>query len=113
MSTTIPQPKEGETKTMSNKYVYFFGGGQENTDGDRTMRELLGGKGANLAEMSNAGIPVPPGFTVSTEACAIYAKQGAYPQEMMAQVKEQLAKLARPNTRCSPFSFSPLPSFSL
>ena len=93
MSTTIPQPKEGETKTMSNKYVYFFGGGQENTDGDRTMRELLGGKGANLAEMSNAGIPVPPGFTVSTEACAIYAKQGAYPQEMMAQVKEQLAKL--------------------
>ncbi len=93
MSTTIPQPTEGDSKTMSNKYVYFFGGGQENTDGNRTMRELLGGKGANLAEMSNAGIPVPPGFTVSTEACAIYEKQGAYPAEMMDQVKQQLNKL--------------------
>ena len=54
---------------MAKKYVYFYGGGKKMTDGDRSMRELLGGKGANLAEMSNAGVPVPPGFTVSTEAC--------------------------------------------
>lgn len=78
---------------MSKKYVYFYGGGKEKTDGDRTMRELLGGKGANLAEMSNAGVPVPPGFTVSTEACGYYADNGAYPAEMMEQVKEQLAQL--------------------
>jgi len=59
------------------------------------MRELLGGKGANLAEMSNAGVPVPPGFTVSTEACGIYEKEGAYPKEMMQQVKKELAKLEK------------------
>ena len=45
---------------MAKKYVYFYGGGKQMTDGDRSMRELLGGKGANLAEMSNAGVPVPP-----------------------------------------------------
>ena len=78
---------------MSKKYVYFYGGGKENTDGDRSMRQLLGGKGANLAEMSNAGVPVPPGFTVSTEACAVYEKDGAYPKEMMEQVKEKLSQL--------------------
>ena len=55
------------------KYVYFFGGGS--AEGDRTMRDLLGGKGANLAEMTNAGLPVPPGFTVSTEACTVYYEQ--------------------------------------
>ena len=80
---------------MAKKYVYFYGGGKKMTDGDRTMRELLGGKGANLAEMSNAGIPVPPGFTVSTEACGIYEKKGAYPKEMMQQVKKELAKLEK------------------
>ena len=65
------------------------------TDGDRSMRDLLGGKGANLAEMSNAGIPVPPGFTVSTEACAVYENKGSYPKEMMPQVKKELAKLEK------------------
>lgn len=78
---------------MTKKYVYFYGGGKENTDGDRTMRDLLGGKGANLAEMSNAGVPVPPGFTVSTEACGFYEDNGAYPEEMMQQVREQLTRL--------------------
>ena len=80
---------------MAKKYVYFYGGGKNNTDGDRSMRELLGGKGANLAEMSNAGIPVPPGFTISTEACAVYEENGSYPKEMMQQVKQQLAKLEK------------------
>ena len=52
------------------KWVYLFGG--KKTDGDRKMKSILGGKGANLAEMSLMGLPVPPGFTVSTEACAYY-----------------------------------------
>ena len=80
---------------MAKKYVYFFGGGKNSTDGDRTMRELLGGKGANLAEMSNAGIPVPPGFTLSTEACSVYEQDGAYPKEMMQQVKQKLTQLEK------------------
>ena len=80
---------------MAKKYVYFYGGGKTMTEGNRDMRELLGGKGANLAEMSNAGIPVPPGFTISTEACAVYADKGSYPKEMMQQVKKELAKLEK------------------
>ncbi|MEM7784216.1 MAG: pyruvate, phosphate dikinase [Planctomycetota bacterium] len=80
---------------MAKKYVYFYGGGKTMTDGDRTMRQLLGGKGANLAEMANAGIPVPPGFTVSTEACGYYENNGSYPKEMMQQVKKELAKLEK------------------
>ncbi len=80
---------------MAKKFVYFYGGGKKMTDGDRSMRSLLGGKGANLAEMSNAGVPVPPGFTISTEACAIYEKEGKYPKEMMQQVKKELAKLEK------------------
>ena len=74
----------------AKKYVYFFGGGK--AEGDRTMRDLLGGKGANLAEMTNAGLPVPPGFTISTEACRAYFEQGsrtapAVDQEMRDHLK--------------------------
>ena len=58
----------------AGKYVYFFGNGK--ADGDRTMKDLLGGKGSGLAEMTSAGLPVPPGFTVSTEACTLYYKLG-------------------------------------
>src|ERR1700736_2463415 len=61
------------TKEMS-KYVYFFGG--KSADGNGKMKELLGGKGANLAEMCLVGIPVPPGFTITTEVCAAYYEQG-------------------------------------
>ena len=50
--------------------MYFFGNGK--ADGDRTMKDTLGGKGAGLAEMTNAGLPVPPGFTISTDACNLY-----------------------------------------
>ncbi|MDQ3170070.1 MAG: hypothetical protein M3Q55_08045, partial [Acidobacteriota bacterium] len=60
----------GKARPKAAKYVYFFGGGK--SDGDRSMRDLLGGKGANLAEMTNAGLPVPAGFTMSTAACTIY-----------------------------------------
>jgi pyruvate, orthophosphate dikinase len=79
---------------MAKKYVYFYGFGKENTEGDASMKAILGGKGANLAEMANAGLPVPPGFTVSTEACAYYSSHdNKYPDGMMNQLKAQLKKL--------------------
>lgn len=69
------------------KYVYKFS--KDVTEGDRSMRELLGGKGANLAEMCTIGLPVPPGFTVTTEACRFYSEHGhAWPDELKAQVAE-------------------------
>jgi pyruvate,orthophosphate dikinase len=81
-------------KMAQKKYVYFYGISKELTDGDQTMKAVLGGKGANLAEMANANLPVPPGLTVSTEACGYYAKTGGkYPPEMEKQLKAQLKKL--------------------
>jgi pyruvate,orthophosphate dikinase len=72
--------------------VYFFGGGS--AEGNASMRELLGGKGANLAEMANLGIPVPPGFTITTSVCrAYYANNKQYPEGVMEQVEENLRKL--------------------
>ena len=66
------------------------------TDGDSSYKALLGGKGANLAEMAKSDVPVPPGFTVTTEACAYYAKHGGkYPVGLSAQIKEQLGKLEK------------------
>src|SRR5688500_9438263 len=67
------QGRGPKAQRRARKYVYFFGAGK--ADGDRSMRELLGGKGANLAEMTNAGLPVPAGFTISTAACTIYYKE--------------------------------------
>lgn len=80
---------------MSKKYVYSFGKG--NTEGDATMKQLLGGKGANLAEMSNLGLPVPPGFTITTEACDQYGKIGkeALFKMIKDEVELQLAKLEK------------------
>jgi pyruvate, orthophosphate dikinase len=60
--------KEG--KKNKEKFVYYFGG--KKADGDAGMKNLLGGKGANLAEMVNIGVPVPPGFTITTEVCTLY-----------------------------------------
>ena len=75
-----------------SKYVYFFGEGK--ADGSAEMRALLGGKGANLAEMTNLGIPVPPGYTISTEVCKFYyANQKAYPDGLEQQIDENLGKL--------------------
>ena len=76
------------------KYVYFFGSGM--TEGTVEMRELLGGKGANLADMTSIGLPVPPGFTISTEACAYYsANNGNYPEGLREEVLSNLAKLEK------------------
>ncbi|MDX2030646.1 MAG: pyruvate, phosphate dikinase [Blastocatellia bacterium] len=75
---------------MSKKYVYTFAGGQ--AEGNTTMKDLLGGKGANLAEMTNAGLPVPPGFTITTEACnAYYASGEQFPDGMWDQALAALA----------------------
>ena len=86
-----------KTKTNAKsgaKYVYFFGGGK--ADGNRTMKELLGGKGSGLAEMTNAGLPVPPGFTISTEACTLYYREGRkVPASVDRQMIENLAKLEK------------------
>ncbi|HEY6546978.1 MAG TPA: PEP/pyruvate-binding domain-containing protein, partial [Vicinamibacteria bacterium] len=74
------------------QYVYFFGGGK--ADGHRDMKDLLGGKGSGLAEMTNAGLPVPPGFTISTEACNIYYERGrSLPPEVDTQSAAALEKL--------------------
>jgi pyruvate,orthophosphate dikinase len=74
------------------KYVYFFGEGK--ADGNAKMKALLGGKGANLAEMTSLGIPVPSGFTISTEVCSYYAEHdGAYPSELKKEVEMALAKM--------------------
>ncbi|ACY47836.1 pyruvate, phosphate dikinase [Rhodothermus marinus] len=71
----------------AKKYVYRFGGGQ--AEGNKDMRDLLGGKGANLAEMSAIGLPVPPGFTITTEACAYYHEHGdRWPEGLEEQVRE-------------------------
>ena len=76
------------------KYVYFFGAGQ--TEGNANMRELLGGKGANLAEMAGLGLPVPQGFTISTEACTRYYDDGkVIGEDIMAQVMEYIDKLEK------------------
>lgn len=78
------------------KYVYFFGG--DETEGNRTQKELLGGKGANLAEMTRLGLPVPPGFTLSTEACSGYytdGSAGTWPDGLEKQVREKLALLEK------------------
>ena len=77
-----------------SKWVYTFGDGQ--AEGKAGMRELLGGKGANLAEMSNLGLPVPPGFTISTEVCTYYYANGeSYPAELTGQVEAALAHVGK------------------
>ena len=77
---------------MSPKYVYFFGNGS--ADGRADMKHLLGGKGANLAEMTNLGIPVPPGFTITTEVCDLYYKNNKrYPEGLAEEIEQNLARL--------------------
>jgi len=76
------------------KYVYFFGAGK--ADGTGEQRDLLGGKGAGLAEMTRIGLPVPAGFTITTEACDYYFKHGRkYPKELRAEVAKHLARLEK------------------
>src|SRR5690348_13023503 len=76
------------------KYVYFFGAGKADGTGD--MREVLGGKGAGLAEMTKIGLPVPAGFTISTEACDYFYKHGKkYPAELKREVASHVSRLEK------------------
>jgi len=78
----------------THKYVYYFGG--KKAEGKAEMKELLGGKGANLAEMVNIGLPVPAGFTISTEVCTYYyANKRKYPKELNKQVSDALVKVEK------------------
>ncbi|MBV8962640.1 MAG: pyruvate, phosphate dikinase, partial [Hyphomicrobiales bacterium] len=77
-----------------SKWVYGFGDGK--AEGEANMRDLLGGKGANLAEMSNLGLPVPPGFTITTEVCTyFYTHERQYPQDLEAEVDAALARVGK------------------
>jgi pyruvate,orthophosphate dikinase len=94
--TEIIETKSAETKTRqpkaaTTKYVYFFGGGK--ADGNGKMKDELGGKGAGLAEMTNATLPVPPGFTIQTEACREYMRNNAVSKDVDREMEESLAKL--------------------
>lgn len=76
------------------KFVYYFGGNK--ADGTKDMKYVLGGKGANLAEMVNLGMPVPPGFTISTEVCALYERtKGQLPREVTDQIEANLARVEK------------------
>jgi pyruvate,orthophosphate dikinase len=76
---------------MAKKFVYSFGGGK--ADGAAKMKNLLGGKGANLAEMSGLGVPVPPGYTITTDVCTYFMKKnGKYPTGLKKQAEKALAK---------------------
>ena len=88
--------KPGKKSTSSKKvrYVYYFGDGK--ADGDGKMKALLGGKGANLAEMTRIGLPVPPGFTISTDACTYYYDyKKTYPKQLSGEVDAALSKVER------------------
>ncbi len=79
---------------MTKKFVYFFGAGK--ADGKASMKELLGGKGANLAEMVNLKVPVPPGFTITTEVCSTFYKNNKkFPKELKGQVAQNLQKIEK------------------
>ena len=81
---------------MARKWVYLF------SEGNANMRELLGGKGANLAEMTNIGLPVPQGFTITTEACTQYYEDGReINEEIQGQINEYIASRFRPFRRKS------------
>src|ERR1700679_919332 len=95
-----PAPKAAAAKTPAQKtpakgkWVYAFGGGK--AAGRASMRNLLGGKGAGLAEMAHLGLPVPPGFTITTEVCTyFYDNKKTYPKELKAQVDAGLAEVGR------------------
>jgi pyruvate,orthophosphate dikinase len=78
---------------MAAKLVYFFGGGK--AGGNAKMKELLGGKGANLAEMAKLGVPVPPGFTITTEVCTHYYHKKSYPKGLKENVQNALARIEK------------------
>ena len=93
IETKPAETKSASTKPAATKYVYSFGGGK--ADGNGKMKDVLGGKGAGLAEMMSAGLPVPPGFTIQTEACREYMRLNAVSKEVDRQMEEALAVLEK------------------
>src|SRR3989442_16032098 len=90
-AASVARPK----KIKVPRYVYYFGDGE--ADGTGKMKPLLGGKGANLAEMTRIGLPVPPGFTITTEVCTyFYENKRTYPPQLEVQVTAALAKIEKP-----------------
>src|SRR5271169_2521209 len=90
-TTDIESTAAADTKPV--KYVYFFG--DNHAEGHGKMKDELGGKGAGLAEMTNAGLPVPPGFTIQTEACREYMRTGGVSSEINQQMDEALSRLEK------------------
>src|SRR5436309_13374606 len=90
-SATTPDSRTASTSQREAKYVFFFGGGK--AEGNGKMKDDLGGKGAGLAEMTNASLPVPPGFTIQTEACREYMRQNAVSREVDEQMNAALERL--------------------
>jgi pyruvate, orthophosphate dikinase len=89
-----PRARGRDVSAVATKWVYAFGGGK--AEGSSEMRNLLGGKGANLAEMANLGLPVPPGFTITTDVCSyFYGHDKTYPNELKAEVETALAQVGR------------------
>ena len=82
------------TTSKKKQNVYYFGAGK--CDGDGSMKALLGGKGANLAEMSSIGVPVPAGFTITTEVCTYYYDNGKkYPKTLDAEIEANITKVEK------------------
>src|SRR5205085_7063341 len=84
----------GKTVGKAGKRVYFFGGAK--AEGNKEMKNLLGGKGANLAEMANIGLPVPPGFTITTDVCTeFYAGGKKLPKALDADIRSAVARMEK------------------
>ncbi len=99
--------KTTKQASKAAKYVYYFGGGK--AEGKAALKQLLGGKGANLAEMSSLGLPVPAGFTITTEACDQFYKQGKqWPVGLLGQVQENIKKLEKMNGKTFGHGKNPL-----
>ncbi|MCB0349424.1 MAG: pyruvate, phosphate dikinase, partial [Bdellovibrionales bacterium] len=82
-----------EASKFDKQFIYFFS--KESTDGDAGLKNLLGGKGANLAEMTKLGIPVPPGFTISTDICAVYNQEKTLPEFVKTEVKKAVVRVEK------------------
>src|SRR5258708_12516007 len=91
--TTLLKVAAAKTEPAGTQFVFSFGDGH--AEGNGAMKAELGGKGAGLAEMTNAGLPVPPGFTIQTEACRQFLKRGAVPPAMEEQMQEALQRLEK------------------
>src|SRR5258708_16681120 len=93
-TATKKKPAAKAKTAKTTKFVYFFGNGK--AEGHGTMKDVLGGKGAGLAEMTNAGVPVPPGFTICTEVCRIYYESGKkVPASIAKEMTDHLARLEK------------------